>query len=101
MPGVSGESDQKPAGKSQADIPDASGNKGKPGTMKVGAGGKEVLYVQTYFLNVRSGPGMEYEVIDSIKKGEAVTVLEESLGWVKMGEKRYVGRKHLGAMKPQ
>ena len=35
-------------------------------------------------LNVRSGPGTDFEVLGSVKKGEVVVQLRESPGWVQI-----------------
>lgn len=34
--------------------------------------------------NVRAGPGMEYEVIESLSKGSTVEILEEENNWLKV-----------------
>ncbi|MBU0993735.1 MAG: peptidoglycan DD-metalloendopeptidase family protein [Proteobacteria bacterium] len=46
--------------------------------------------VSTFFLNVRSGPGQSYPVIDQLTKGTRVDILEEDNKWLKI---EYVGKK--------
>lgn len=47
-------------------------------------------------LNVRSGPGVNYRIIDTVKKGEAFTVIKEhSNGWVQFKSGGWVNGKYL------
>ncbi len=43
-----------------------------------------VVTVDTNVLNMRSGPGLTYEVIDSLKRGDQVTVLSSSGDWLQV-----------------
>jgi len=38
--------------------------------------------------NIRSGPGLEYRVIDKVKKGELLEFIEKRRKWVKVGFKK-------------
>lgn len=42
------------------------------------------LRITANSLNVRSGPGTDFEVLASVKKGEVVVRLRESAGWVQI-----------------
>lgn len=50
-------------------------------------------------LNVRSGPGTTYKVVDSLKKGTKVTVSATSGNWSKIGSNRWVSSSYLSASK--
>ena len=53
-------------------------------------------YQTRLWLNVRKGPGMKFEVVRVLNKGEKVKALgRENLIWVKIGENEYVSSKHL------
>ena len=66
---------QPPASEPPASQPPSGGNVGKQGTVSVGSGG----------LNVRSGPGTDYDVIGSLWNGSTVTILEDpGNGWYKV-----------------
>lgn len=39
-----------------------------------------ILYIDAKSVNVRSGPGKEFEVVDRLKRGEAVLVVSEGEG---------------------
>jgi len=41
-------------------------------------------------LNVRKGPGMTFSVVGQLKFGTLVTVVEESTGWGRIGDERWV-----------
>lgn len=41
-------------------------------------------------LNVRSGPGTGYSVVGSLHNGDSVTIYDESNGWYKIGDGRWV-----------
>jgi hypothetical protein len=96
-PGESGESAEKPAGAGEAgakELPateksqpnlDAANRSAStaPGTVNSGA------------LNVRSGPGMKFDVIKVLQKGEAVTATDCGVVWCKIGEGQYVSKKFL------
>ena len=42
------------------------------------------MTVSANSLNVRSGPGTDFDVIDSVKKGDQVIGLREDSGWVQV-----------------
>jgi uncharacterized protein YgiM (DUF1202 family) len=65
----------------------------------------EDLYVQPARLDVREGPGLLFEPVDSVTKSEKVTVLERTEdGWVKIqtrsGKQGYVFQKQLADKPP-
>jgi hypothetical protein len=92
-PGESGESAEKPAGageaggalpateKSQPNV-DAASRSGAPGTTNA-------------YVNVRSGPGMKFEVLRVLKKGEAVNATDCGAVWCKIGEGQFIAKKFL------
>lgn len=56
----------------------------------------EVYRIITNSLNVRKGPGVKYEIVDTVKKGSAYTIVEKKngfgklksgAGWISLGEK--------------
>jgi hypothetical protein len=51
--------------------------------------------IATVMLNVRSGPGMSYPVVGSLKYGEVVNVTENLGGWGKIGAQRYAYMQYL------
>lgn len=50
-------------------------------------------------LNVRSGPGTNYKIVDGLSKGTKVTVYEESNGWSRIGNNRWVSLQYLSDTK--
>lgn len=52
--------------------------------------GKKYTVSVNSFLNVRSGPGKNYPSIGQLYNGNQVTVYEESNGWGRIGEGRWV-----------
>ncbi len=42
--------------------------------------------ITAYLLNIRSGPGVEYECVAKLSKGTQVTVLESANGWCKISD---------------
>jgi uncharacterized protein YgiM (DUF1202 family) len=42
--------------------------------------------ITTNDLNVRSGPGVKFEILEKLKKGSEVTVLEESKGFLRISD---------------
>ena len=51
--------------------------------------------IATVVLNVRSGPGMSYPVVGSLKYGAIVNVSENLGGWGKIGTQRYAYMQYL------
>jgi uncharacterized protein YgiM (DUF1202 family) len=45
--------------------------------------------VEAKRLNVRKGPGSEYDVVDVLNKGDDVTVYEEEGKWIRIGEEKW------------
>lgn len=60
---------------------------------------QEARYINTELLNVRSGPGKNYEVLDTAPKGEKVTILSAKGNWshiqMDSGIKGFVSSKFL------
>ncbi len=54
---------------------------------------------QSQSLNVRSGPGTNYKVFQSLKKGSKVTVTATSGSWSKIGNNEWVSTSYLSATK--
>lgn len=52
---------------------------------------------QSLSLNVRSGPGTDYRVVRSLKKGSKVTVIATSGSWSKIGNNEWVSTSYLSA----
>lgn len=50
------------------------------GPLKVGATGSK-LVISGDIVNIRAGPGEDYEVIDTASEGEAFTILKDAEGW--------------------
>lgn len=61
--------------------------------------GQEIKYVDTEVLNIRSGAGTKYDVVDKISKGEKITVLSTQGKWTEIetenGQKGFVSSKFL------
>ena len=61
--------------------------------------GQQTKYVNTEELNIRSGAGTKYEVVDKISQGQKVTVLTENGKWSEIelenGTKGFVSTKFL------
>jgi len=52
---------------------------------RVAAGAKGAINVsEDSYLNVRTGPGTNFEIIGRLHKNDSVTILEENLGWYKI-----------------
>jgi uncharacterized protein YraI len=59
-------------------------------------------YYVTAEINLRSGPGTEYESIGTFARGEAITVVAStSNGWKKLGEGKYVISDYLSTSVPE
>ena len=55
-------------------------------------------------VNLRKGPGKEYDVIDTMPKGAAVEVIGSENGWIKVkynGKEGFMGSSYLSKTKPQ
>ncbi|MFR5877076.1 MAG: SH3 domain-containing protein [Eubacterium sp.] len=72
-------------------------NNKKPATISV----SYIRYVatQSQSLNVRSGPGTNYKVVRSLKKGSKVTVTATSGSWSQIGNNEWVSTAYLSAAK--
>ena len=61
--------------------------------------GQQTKYVDTEELNIRSGAGTKYEVVDKISQGRKVTVLSDQGKWSEIelenGQKGFVSTKFL------
>lgn len=55
---------------------------------------------QSQNLNVRSGPGTGYSIVDSLSKGTKVNVTAVSNGFSKIGTNKWVSSSYLSATKP-
>lgn len=51
----------------------------------------EIFMYTTDHLNMRTGPGTDYEIITTIQAGEGVQVLENLEGWVKVEYENQTG----------
>ncbi len=51
--------------------------------------------VNTSELNVRTGPGTQYSVIEKLKQGDIVDIFEQIENWARIGEDRWVGKLYL------
>lgn len=81
-----------------------SNDSGNGGSSSKPAPAKSVNYTryvatESLNLNVRSGPGTTYKVVDSLKKGAKVTVSATSGSWSKIGSNRWVSSSYLSASK--
>lgn len=65
------------------------------------AGGGKVMYVKTYALNARSGPGTDNPVTGHYAFGRAVEVVEVNGTWAKDSHGSYVLYKYLSKTKPK
>lgn len=73
----------------------ASISNNKPATISVSY--TRYVATQSKPLNVRSGPGTNYKVVRSLKKGSKVTVTATSGGWSKIGNNEWVNTSYLSA----
>lgn len=92
-PGESGESAEKPAGSGEAGgalSAKENGQSNVDSASRSGASG-----TTNSFVNVRSGPGMKFEVVKVLKKGEAIKATDCGAVWCKIGEDQYVAKKFL------
>lgn len=66
--------------------------------------GQEVKYIKTENLNIRSGPGKNYPVVDTAPLGNSVTVISQSGNWTEIetqdGVKGYASSKFLSSSEP-
>ena len=75
------------------------------GTDKAEQAGSNIMYVKTDTgnrLNLRDGPGTEYDVIGSYRQGTAVTVLKRGKYWTRVsvgGKTGYMGSQYLSSTK--
>ena len=62
--------------------------------------GSKIMYVTANAgLNVRKGPGTNYGIVGGLSKGTQVTVYEESNGWSRIGDNRWVSSTYLSSTK--
>lgn len=47
------------------------------------------------YLNLRQGPGAEYEVVDQLAPGDSINIVEKSGEWLKTEDGLYLMRKHV------
>ena len=62
------------------------------------------IYYSTAELNIRSGPGTDYAIIDTIPFGEKVEVIDFEEGWAKLksyGEEAYASADYLSKSQPE
>ena len=91
-PGEAGEA--APKGDRPQSDPSAPGAKKSTDTAKAPAAGE--MTINFDWVNVRSGPGMKFDVVKKIKKGTKVQVSGNENGiWSKIGEKEYVADKYV------
>lgn len=57
-------------------------------------------FVSCYSLNVRKGPGIQYEAINSLPQKTLVNKLDENNGWVKISDDEWVSGNFLSNIKP-
>lgn len=67
----------------------------KPATTSVSY--TRYVATQSQNLNVRSGPGTNYKVVRSLKKGSKVTVIATSGSWSQIGNNEWVSTSYLSA----
>lgn len=72
-------------------------NNKKPDTTSVSY--TRYVATQSQSLNVRSGPGTNYKVVRSLKKGSKVTVTATSGSWSQIGKNEWVSTAYLSATK--
>lgn len=75
----------------------SNANNKKPATTSVSY--TRYVATQSQPLNVRSGPGTNYKVVRSLKKGSKVTVTATSGSWSKIGNNEWVSTSYLSATK--
>ena len=75
----------------------SNANNKKPATTSVSY--TRYVATQSQPLNVRSGPGTNYKVVRSLKKGSMVTVTATSGSWSKIGNNEWVSTSYLSATK--
>lgn len=100
MPGVSGESNAKPAGAGEAGSAELPATeKSQPNVVAAGITSKSGIAVpgavKSGALNVRSGPGMKHGVVRVIQKGEKVTLSNCGAVWCQIGENEFVAKKFI------
>jgi uncharacterized protein YraI len=62
-----------------------------PTTAPVTETAESATYYVTAQVNIRSGPGTAYDVVDSLERGDSIQVTAStSNGWKKVGENRYL-----------
>lgn len=77
--------------------PTSNSNNKKPAATSVAY--TRYVATQRQNLNVRSGPGTNYKVVRSLKKGSKVTVTATSGSWSKIGNNEWVSTSYLSATK--
>lgn len=77
--------------------PTSNSNNKKPAATSVSY--TRYVATQSQPLNVRSGPGTNYKVVRSLKKGSKVTVTATSGSWSKIGTDEWVSTAYLSATK--
>ena len=77
--------------------PTSNSNNKKPVSTSVSY--TRYVATQSQPLNVRSGPGTNYKIVRSLKKGSKVTVTATSGSWSKIGNDEWVSTSYLSATK--
>ena len=97
LPGVVNPNANKPGGISGAVGSAVAGQAAAQAQSQAAAASSNKHYVRTWQLNVRSGPGLKFKPVHTVKFNEAVSVHEVVAGgrWVKIGEGKYVSAKFL------
>ena len=85
---------------SSANMLDAAANT-TAGKMMDSLNDEDKLYVKVPVLYIRSGPGMKYKTIGTVKFNEAIIVKEKlhKGAWIKLDEGQYVGGRYLSETK--
>ncbi len=72
-----------------------------PTTAPVIETAEEATYYATAQVNVRSGPGTGYDIVDTLERGATVRVVAStSNGWKKIGESRYLTSSYVSKTPP-
>ena len=63
---------------------------------------EEIMYVNTksLALNVRKGPGTDYDIVGTLPRGTQVLVHETKKGWARIGSSKWVTLDYLSKSKP-
>ena len=61
---------------------------------------KNIAYITAYSLNVRKGPGLEFQIINTLPKKTQINIIDTINGWNKIGVDQWISGDYISYNKP-